>query len=81
VERRHRRSHDGTRRTAEWIPNQHGAWAMLVLPLAAGICLAGPAWVHLPLALFWVVRYLAFHAAGRWLRSRHRARQLAPRVV
>jgi hypothetical protein len=69
------------RRTAGWIPNQHGAWAMLVLPLTAGIWLAGPAWVHLPLALFWVVGYLAFHAAGRWLRSGRRSRALAPLVV
>jgi uncharacterized membrane protein YfcA len=69
------------RRTADWIPNQHGAWAMLVLPLTAGVWLPGPTWVHLPLALFWVVGYLAFHAAGRWLRSRHRSRQLVPLVV
>jgi hypothetical protein len=54
---------------------------MLVLPLTAGIWLTGPAWVHLPLALFWVVGYLAFHAAGRWLRSRPRSRQLVPLVV
>jgi hypothetical protein len=81
VQRSHGRSRDGPRRTADWVPNQHGAWAMLVLPLTAGIWLTGPAWVHLPLALFWVVGYLAFHAAGRWLRSRHRSRQLVPLVV
>jgi hypothetical protein len=68
-----------TRRPASgWVPKQHGAWAMLLLPLIAGVWLAGPSWAHLPLAGFWVVGYLAFHAAGRWLRSRRRTRELPP---
>jgi hypothetical protein len=68
-------------RPAGWVPSQHGAWAMLLVPLVAGIWLAGPAWVHLPLGAFWVVGYLAFQAAGRWLRSRRRRRELPPLVT
>lgn len=51
---------------------------MLLLPPTAGIVLAGVAWVHLPLTLFWLVGYLAFHATGRWLRARRRRRHLPP---
>jgi hypothetical protein len=65
-------------RAAGWVPKQHGAWAMLAVPLVAGVWQAGPSWVHLPLALFWVVGYLAFHAAGRWLRTRRRDGVPAP---
>ena len=61
-----------------WVPRQHGAWAMLVLPLLVGAVHAGPRWWHLLLAAAWAVGYLAFHAAGLWLRSRRKARYVAP---
>jgi hypothetical protein len=54
---------------------------MLLVPLLAGSWLAGPAWIHLPLGAFWVVGYLAYHAAGRWLRSSRRPRERPPLVV
>jgi hypothetical protein len=66
------------RRSPGWVPEQHGAWAMLVLPLVVGVWLAGPDVSHLPLAAFWLVGYLAYHAAGRWLRARRRRRDLPP---
>lgn len=64
-----------------WVPDQHGAWAMLVVPVVAGIWLVGPAPVHLALGAFWLVGYLAFYAFGRWLRSRRRRRELPPLLV
>jgi hypothetical protein len=54
---------------------------MLTLPVVAGVWLGGAAWVHLALAAFWLVGYLAFYAAGRWLRSRRRRRELSPVLV
>ena len=66
------------RRASGWVPDQHGAWAMLTLPVVAGVWLGGPGWVHLALGAFWLVGYLAFYAAGRWLRSRRRRRELPP---
>ena len=66
------------RRSPGWIPNQHGAWAMLVIPLLLGIIASGPAWVHLPLALVWVVGYFAFYAAGLWLKARLKKKYLPP---
>ncbi len=54
---------------------------MLALPLVVGVWLAGPDPSHLPLAAFWLVGYLAYHATGRWLRARRRRRDLPPLVV
>lgn len=69
------------RHSAGWVPEQHGAWAMLVLPLGVGVWLAGPDPRHLPLAAFWLAGYLAYHATGRWLRARRRRRDLPPVLV
>lgn len=66
------------RRSPGWVPNQHGAWAMLATPLLVGALAAGPVWAHLPLAAFWFAGYLAFFATGLWLRSGRRARYLPP---
>ncbi|MHB1491192.1 MAG: YwiC-like family protein [Cellulomonas sp.] len=60
------------------MPNQHGAWAMLVLPPAVGAIASGIAWSHLLLLAAWMVGYLAFFAAGLWLRSRRRPRYWPP---
>lgn len=68
------------RRARGWIPDQHGAWAMLTVPLVAGVWLSGPRAVHLSLAATWLLGYLAFYAAGRWLRSR-RVRERTPTLV
>ena len=51
-----------TRRTQagrhRWLPPQHGAWAMLLLPYIAAVCVTGPAWPQLPLLGAWLVGYL-----------------------
>ncbi len=68
-----------SRRSAPgWVPRQHGAWAMLALPLVVGAAHAGLRWWHLLLAAAWAVGYLAFHAAGLWLRSRRKPRYVPP---
>ncbi len=54
---------------------------MLTLPVVVGIWLAGPDPSHLPLAAFWLVGYLAYHATTRWLRARRRRRHLPPVLV
>jgi hypothetical protein len=67
--------------STRWVPNQHGAWAMLAGPLLVGILAGGAAWVHLPLTVLWFLGYFAFFAAARWLKSRRRRRYLGPVVV
>ncbi|SCL15329.1 YwiC-like family protein [Micromonospora inyonensis] len=46
------------RRTArKYIPPQHGAWAMLLVPWLAGVLVAGFRWLHLPLLVAWLAGY------------------------
>ncbi len=71
----------GRRSSHAWIPRQHGAWALLILPVFAGAWLSGPTWSQFALGAFWLVGYLAYHAAGRWLRSDRRRRDRAPVLV
>ncbi len=66
------------RRGPGWVPNQHGAWAMLASPLLVGAIAAGPDWIHVPLAAFWFVGYFAFFAASLWLKAGRRPRYLPP---
>lgn len=59
-----------------WIPNQHGAWAMLITPVAVGAWLGTPQPVHALLLLAWLAGYCAnFFGSlavktGRWARYR-----------
>ncbi len=61
-----------------WVPNQHGAWAMLVLPLGVGALRGEVGWLHLWLLVAWLVAYLAYFAATVWLKSGRKARYLLP---
>lgn len=63
-----------SRRAPGWVPNQHGAWAMLATPLLVGILSSHPRWVHLPLTAFWFVGSFAFFATGLWLKAPPRRR-------
>lgn len=51
-----------------WLPNQHGAWAMLAVPFLAGVFLSRPVWLHLPLLASWLLGYLAVYHAEQYLR-------------
>lgn len=69
------------RAISPWVPNQHGAWAMLLLPIIMGICLGICTLVNgspsagvvimgvsrsVVLLIAWVVGYFAFFAWGLW---------------
>ena len=69
------------RRSPGWVPNQHGAWAMLTTPLAVGALASGLRREHLLLAAFWFAGYFAFFATGLWLKSRRRPRYRPPVTV
>ncbi|QHT56995.1 YwiC-like family protein [Cellulomonas sp. H30R-01] len=66
------------RRGPGWVPQQHGAWAMLVVPLVVGTVLAGPTWRHALLLVAWLVAFLAYNAAGLWLKASRRPRYRPP---
>lgn len=65
-------------RSPGWVPDQHGAWAMLAVPLLIAIIATGATWVHLPLTVLWFVGYFAFFAVGLWLKSRFKKRWFPP---
>ncbi|WP_210364593.1 YwiC-like family protein [Bacillus sp. REN3] len=42
-----------------FMPKQHGAWAMLVIPFWLGAAAGGIVWQHIPFFIGWVLLYLA----------------------
>lgn len=54
---------------------------MVASPLLLGALASGLAWVHLPLAAFWLAGYFAFNAASVWLKSGRKSRFLRPLQV
>ncbi|MFJ8580569.1 YwiC-like family protein [Micromonospora sp. NPDC093277] len=45
-------------RRHRYLPPQHGAWAMLLLPYLTAVCVTGLRWPHLPLLGAWLAGYL-----------------------
>lgn len=67
-----------TRRSVarRYVPPQHGAWAMLLVPFLVGVLLSGPAVVHVPLLVAWLGGYLFSYYALLALKTRRPARVL-----
>jgi len=55
-----------------WFPHQHGAWAMLAVPLLLGVAATASSPWHLVLGVAAVAGYLAAATAQAWLRARRR---------
>lgn len=66
---------------ALWFPHQHGAWAMLAVPLLLGVAASRPDPWQLVLALAAVAGYLASATLQSWLRSRRRSTYVPSLVV
>ncbi|MDO4792390.1 MAG: YwiC-like family protein [Buchananella hordeovulneris] len=66
-----------------WIPDQHGAWAMLILPPLLGAFTAGFNWHHLPFLLAWWGGYFLYQAWAKWVKVRgpRKAEYRAPLAV
>lgn len=61
-----------------WLPNQHGAWAMLIVPFVVGALTRHradglPMW-WVPLAVMWLVGYCLFAQCVSWLKTPARRR-------
>jgi YwiC-like protein len=54
----------------QFVPPQHGAWAMLLLPYLAAITVTGPRWPHLTLLAAWLTGYLASYYALQAIKAR-----------
>jgi hypothetical protein len=42
-----------------FLPKQHGAWAMLIIPFWLGVIEGGFMWKHIPFFIGWLLLYLA----------------------
>ena len=69
----------------EWLPQQHGAWAMLFLPFIVGVALRiqeGNFNIFaVPLLLLWLVGYFTFYDLSLWLKARNKTRYVRPLQV
>lgn len=63
------------------IPNQHGAWSMLVVPFVFGMAAAGPHLVHAPLFAAWLAAYLFSYAFLQWIRTRNTDMYGRPAII
>lgn len=70
-----------------WVPQQHGAWAMMIVPFVLGAIWAAKAgafgWGHVTLFAFWMLGYFTFNSASGWLKAaaRQKPRYVRPLVV
>jgi hypothetical protein len=64
-----------------WVPNQHGAWAMLALPIVVGVAASRLSPWHLVLAVAAFSGYLASASIQAARRARRRDVSLRPAVV
>lgn len=58
-----------------YLPREHGAWAMLLVPYIVGVIVGGPAWVHIPLLVAWLAGYLLSYYCFLTIKTRRFARQ------
>lgn len=64
-----------------WVPRQHGAWAMLLLPLLLGVAASRPSTWHLVLGAAALTAYLASASIQSWARARRAPAYRAPIAV
>ena len=73
-----------------WVPQQHGAWAMLITPMLLGVILrlsatkswhtrSESSWYLIPLCATMFLGYFAFNAAALWLKAAAKRRHLYTR--
>ncbi|MEV7545083.1 YwiC-like family protein [Streptomyces sp. NPDC089915] len=66
--------------TYRWMPDQHGAWAMLAVPFLTGTFLSPhPGWAHAALFAAWLLGYAAAFHGQQWLRLHARGLRSARR--
>ncbi|OKL50630.1 YwiC-like family protein [Boudabousia marimammalium] len=68
-------------RNKAWVPDQHGAWGMLLIPLIVGVYLSGLSPAHPLLLLTALLGFLAFHAVSLWWKTRLKPRFRTPSLT
>lgn len=69
-----------SRSLRRFVPPQHGAWVMLLLPYAAGVLATGFRWPHLPLLGAWLAGYLLSYYTMQAVKTR-RLRRFQPQLL
>ncbi|GAB1640808.1 YwiC-like family protein [Krasilnikovia sp. MM14-A1259] len=70
------------RRTVRrFVPPQHGAWAMLLVPYLVGVLAAGFRWPQVPLLVAWLAGYLLSYYVLQAIKTRRPARFRAPLLL
>lgn len=64
-----------------WLPPQHGAWAMLLVPYLAGLITTGFAWPDIPLLVAWLGGYLLSYFALLAVKTKRPGRVRAQLLV
>ncbi|WP_433531630.1 YwiC-like family protein [Micromonospora sp. CA-263727] len=62
------------RRLRRFVPPQHGAWAMLLVPWLAAVFTVGLRWPHLPLLGAWLTGYLLIYYLLQAVKTRRPVR-------
>ncbi|WNS40693.1 YwiC-like family protein [Paenibacillus sp. MMS20-IR301] len=62
----------------KYIPNQHGAWAMLVLPFLLGVAASRGQFIHIPLFVCWLLIYLFSFPLLQGVKTRKFSRYAGP---
>lgn len=65
----------------KYIPNQHGAWAMLILPFLLGIAASSGQIIHIPLFVCWLLIYLFSFPLLQWVKTGKSERYIGPMKV
>jgi hypothetical protein len=68
-------------RARPWVSRQHGAWAMLALPILVGVASSRPVPAQALLAIAAVAGYLLSATAQAWPRARRRGELAVPLIV
>lgn len=55
-----------------WLSDQHGAWAMMAVPLFVGSSLGGFSWPQAVLTVAWLSAFFFFNVLGLWVKARGR---------
>jgi len=64
-----------------YIPGQHGAWAMLIIPFLFGMFAARPVPLHALLFFGWVLVYLFSYPLLQWIRTKKRRIYGKPLII
>lgn len=64
-----------------WLPNQHGAWFIVIVPALFGASLGGWVWQHALLLAVWIIGFFFVFSALRWVKNPRRKTLRTPVVV